>query len=88
MDPSTAHFSIWRSYIQKVNIVAPSRVFVTGGTVLMRNSHDEKKKRELFVFTDMLIIAKQDGPEKLKLLHMIPFDMIFVNNVADDPGNS
>ncbi|KAI8907800.1 hypothetical protein EDD86DRAFT_208149 [Gorgonomyces haynaldii] len=60
-------------FITKVNIVAPSRSLVKSGQIDMFNAQKEKKKREVYLFNDMLVVAKQDG-EKYKLLNMCPFD--------------
>ncbi|KAJ3216189.1 Myosin 10A, isoform D [Dinochytrium kinnereticum] len=75
-------------FTQKVNIVAPSRTMKKNGTLeLIANG--ERKKRELFLFNDMLLVAKSqssDG-EKLKVVAMVPFDMILVNSPPDEAGN-
>ncbi|KAJ3280107.1 hypothetical protein HK104_000900, partial [Borealophlyctis nickersoniae] len=46
---------------------------------------NDRKKREVFLFNDMLIVAKGDG-DKLKCEHQVSFDMILVNSPPDEPG--
>ncbi|XJO78856.1 hypothetical protein BDV3_003234 [Batrachochytrium dendrobatidis] len=69
-------------FVTRVNIVAPSRVMVKNGPVDVRNTQNEVKRREVYLFNDMLVIAKAVG-DAFKLIHMIPFDMIFVNSHHD-----
>ncbi|KAJ3106972.1 Myosin 10A, isoform D [Phlyctochytrium planicorne] len=75
-------------FTQRVNIVAPSRILKKSGTLDMIVSN-ERKRREIFLFNDMLLMAKQTGGdgEKLKLVAMVPFDMILVNSLPEDLGN-
>ncbi|KAH6583550.1 hypothetical protein BASA61_007950 [Batrachochytrium salamandrivorans] len=69
-------------FLTRVNLVAPSRVMVKNGPVDVRNTQNEFKPRQVYLFNDMLLIAKPDG-DKYKLMHMIPFDMILVNSSHD-----
>eukprot|EP00842_Homolaphlyctis_polyrhiza_P004851 jgi/Hompol1/5367/HPOL_004431-RA len=70
-------------FITKVNIVAPSRVMIKNGMLDVRNSHNEVKRREVFLFNDMLIIAKHMG-EQYKLINMIPFDAVQINSGGEE----
>ncbi|KAJ3116908.1 Myosin 10A, isoform D [Phlyctochytrium bullatum] len=88
-------------FTQRVNIVAPSRIMKRAGTVDILTPQNERKKRELFLFNDMLLVAKSIGGSsnpidassatstdgKLKLVAMVPFDMILINSLPEDMGN-
>ncbi|KAJ3334259.1 Myosin 10A, isoform D [Blyttiomyces sp. JEL0837] len=72
---------------QKINIIAPTRLLQKYGPLDLLQPTGERKKREIYLFNDMLLMAKPQGTdgEKLKLITMVPFDMILVNSPADDP---
>ncbi|KAI8833753.1 hypothetical protein BC829DRAFT_407635 [Chytridium lagenaria] len=75
---------------QRVNIVAPSRTLKKSGTLNTITPQNERKRRDIFLFNDMLLMAKPSGAgdnEKLKLVAMVPFDMILVNSLPEDMGN-
>lgn len=46
---------------------------------------NDRKKREAFLFNDMLIVARADG-DKLKSVDQVSFNMILINSPADEPG--
>ncbi|KAI8895110.1 hypothetical protein BC833DRAFT_602380 [Globomyces pollinis-pini] len=68
-------------FVTKINIVAASRTIVKSGPICALNAHGEKKKREIYIFNDMLILTKQDG-DKYKLLSMVPFDDLTLHQVS------
>lgn len=71
-----------------MSLVAPSRSLVKSGSVDANNAHAERKKREVYLFNDMLVIAKPDG-DKYKLLNMVSFDALSVSLVdAPEDGIS
>nr|KAJ3415389.1 Myosin 10A, isoform D [Polyrhizophydium stewartii] len=70
-------------FLTKVSLVAPSRVMIRHGPIDVRGAQQETKRREVFMFNDMLVIAKPEG-EKYKLIQMISFDEIYVNSFHDD----
>ncbi|KAJ3211735.1 Myosin 10A, isoform D [Dinochytrium kinnereticum] len=76
-------------FTQRVNIVAPSRTLKKSGTLNTITPQNDSKPREIFLFNDMLIMAKPFGSdhEKLKLVAMVPFDMILINSLPEDRGN-
>ncbi|KAJ3125743.1 Myosin 10A, isoform D [Nowakowskiella sp. JEL0407] len=72
----------------KVNIITPSRTLVKTGVVDIIVPSGEKKKRELCLFNDTLIVAKANGDGSLKLLEQIPFSMILINNIPVEDSDS
>lgn len=66
-----------------MSLVAPSRFLVKNGTVECHNAVGAKKPREVYLFNDMLVIAKPDG-DKYKLLNMAAFDAIYVNEMQGE----
>ncbi|KAJ3307215.1 Myosin 10A, isoform D [Kappamyces sp. JEL0829] len=74
-------------FLTKVSLVAPSRFLVKSGTVLMHNAQGVRKPREVYLFNDMIIIAKPEG-DKYKLLNMAAFDVITIDlvEVSDSAG--
>ncbi|KAJ3260020.1 Rho guanine nucleotide exchange factor 4 [Boothiomyces macroporosus] len=73
-------------FLTKVSLVAPSRSLVKSGSVDANNAHAERKKREVYLFNDMLVIAKPDG-DKYKLLNMVSFDALSVS-LVDAPEDA
>ncbi len=61
-----------------MSLVAPSRFLVKSGSVKIYNDQHILKTRELYVFSDILIVAKQEG-EKYKLLSTANFDALKIN---------
>jgi hypothetical protein len=51
------------------------------------NVYGERRKREVYVFNDMLVVTKPDG-EKYKLLSMISFDIIAITASPEDEVTS
>ncbi|KAJ3359370.1 Rho guanine nucleotide exchange factor 4, partial [Kappamyces sp. JEL0680] len=72
-------------FLTKVSLVAPSRFLVKSGTVLMHNAQGVRKPREVYLFNDMIIIAKPEG-DKYKLLNMAAFDVITIDLVEVSDG--
>ncbi|KAI9201937.1 uncharacterized protein BJ171DRAFT_601297 [Polychytrium aggregatum] len=65
----------------KLNLVAPSRALIQSGSLTLLVD-GARKKRELFLFNDMLLMAKQlseDPGSKLKVVTTVPFEMILIN---------
>ncbi|KAJ3189570.1 Myosin 10A, isoform D [Irineochytrium annulatum] len=75
-------------FTQKVNIVAPSRTMKKFGAMDLIAASGERKKRELFLFNDMLLMAKAPDAhsDRLKVVAIVPFDMILINAPQDEPG--
>ncbi|KAJ3118691.1 Rho guanine nucleotide exchange factor 4 [Phlyctochytrium bullatum] len=75
---------------QKINILSPSRTMKRHGTLELINAAGDRKKREVYLFNDMFLMTKSLGnggeAEKLKVIAMVPFDMILVNAPPDEPG--
>ena len=71
-----------------MDIMVASRFIVKSGTIdyITNESSTDKKKREMYLFNDSLLIAKTDG-EKLKLFKMIPFDQFLIKDIPDTPSN-
>ncbi|KAI8999847.1 hypothetical protein BC832DRAFT_563834 [Gaertneriomyces semiglobifer] len=72
-------------FTTKVNIVAPWRNLLKSGSVELLKPDGNRSRRELFLFNDMVLLSKSLGgsedtkDQKLKLMDMIPFDVIMVN---------
>ncbi|KAJ3273942.1 Rho guanine nucleotide exchange factor 4 [Terramyces sp. JEL0728] len=75
-------------FLTKVSLVAPSRSLVKSRSIDAYNANGDRKKREVYLFNDMLVIAKPDG-DKYKLLNMVAFDVLSVNliDAAEDAEN-
>ncbi|KAJ3070680.1 Myosin 10A, isoform D [Podochytrium sp. JEL0797] len=75
--------------VVKLNLVMPSRVLKKNGPIDYINKKADRKRCELYLFSDILVLAKPVGGgggdagaaamEKLKLMAMVPFDMILIN---------
>ncbi|TPX30848.1 hypothetical protein SeMB42_g07856 [Synchytrium endobioticum] len=72
-------------FTTKQNIVAPNRTLVRTGMLELVSASGEGKKSHVFLFSDMLMVAKGVGSdgEKLKLVAAVPFDMILVTDLPD-----
>ncbi|TPX67259.1 hypothetical protein SpCBS45565_g03905 [Spizellomyces sp. 'palustris'] len=67
-------------FTTKMNIVAPWRQLLRSASMDLVKSNNERKRREIFLFNDMLLLAKSLGDDhRLKLVDMVPFDMILIN---------
>ena len=75
-------------FTQKMNIISPSRVIKKFGSLNLLCANGDRKQREVYLFNDMLMLAKSIGNdgEKLKVITTVPFDMILVNTPSDEPG--
>ncbi|KAJ3199483.1 Myosin 10A, isoform D [Entophlyctis luteolus] len=88
----------------KLRIVAPFRILKKYGCIDLVKTRGGLRRCELYIFSDMLILAKLPsassssdtlsshnaslGSERLKLVAMIPFDMLFVNSIANSSSQS
>ncbi|TPX38315.1 hypothetical protein SmJEL517_g00307 [Synchytrium microbalum] len=77
-------------FTTKQNIVAPNRTLVRTGMLDMVSASGERKQRNIYLFTDMLMVAKGVGSdgEKLKLVAAVPYDMILVTDLPDETSTS
>ncbi|RKO83834.1 hypothetical protein BDK51DRAFT_33288, partial [Blyttiomyces helicus] len=77
-------------FTSKLNILTPSRLLIKAAPMDLLSANGDRKRREIFMFNDMLLVAKGQGGggegEKLKVVSMVPFDMILINSPSDDPG--
>ncbi|KAJ3410974.1 Myosin 10A, isoform D [Chytridiales sp. JEL 0842] len=72
-------------FTTKTNIVTPSRILKKNGTLDLLTNKD-RKRREVYLFNDTLLMGKPQGSnnEKLKVVAMVPFDMMLVNSLDDE----
>ncbi|KAJ3086942.1 Myosin 10A, isoform D [Quaeritorhiza haematococci] len=70
----------------KFNLMGPSRELIKHGPISLVSANGEKKRRDLYLFTDMLLVTKTLGEEKVKMISMVPFDSILINSPSDQPG--
>ncbi|KAJ3342836.1 cytochrome c oxidase subunit 1 [Gonapodya sp. JEL0774] len=76
--------SLQERFSQKVNLVSPCRMLVReSGPSLHMWAKGDLKPRELFLFNDMVLVAKNLGDSKLKLVDTIPFEAIYVQDLDD-----
>lgn len=66
----------------KLSIFVPSRVLVKNSPIEHLTQSNERKKRELYLFNDMLLIAKPMD-DKLRSMGMVPFESISVSDCPD-----
>lgn len=69
----------------KMPIIAPSRLLVRNGPADLITASNEKKKREIYLFNDLLLLVKPVD-EKLKPIASVPFDTMLINALPDAPG--
>ncbi|KAJ3116826.1 Myosin 10A, isoform D [Physocladia obscura] len=74
--------------ITKINVVMPSRLLIKNGQIDYISKKSERKRCELYLFNDMLILAKPTSDQTstksttasaLKLMAFVPFDMILIS---------
>ncbi|KAJ3223727.1 hypothetical protein HK099_000747 [Clydaea vesicula] len=85
MDNVNKMLELQARFLQKINIVDSTRLLLKNGSLDIVTASGEKKKREVYLFNDMLLVAKSHGDDKLKLVTTVPFDMILINSFADNP---
>ncbi|KAI8615788.1 hypothetical protein BC830DRAFT_260094 [Chytriomyces sp. MP71] len=71
--------------IVKYNIVMPSRILKKNGPIDYINKRGDRKRCELYLFNDVLVLAKPSSNDQLKMMALVPFDMILVN--CPNPAN-
>jgi len=69
---------------QKISIVAPNRHLIREDIVITIHGGDITKNRRLFLFNDMIIIAKKDWKDKYHLVQKSSLRDARVFNVEDD----
>jgi hypothetical protein len=69
----------------KLSIFIPSRVLIKNSPIDHLNSSNDRKKRELYLFNDMVLLVKAMD-SKLKSIAMVPFESILVNSLPDTFG--
>ena len=66
----------------KSSIIAPTRSFIRNGTIDLLVGNDTKK-REIYLFNDMLMIGKVYDNGGIKPIATVSFDMLLVNTIPD-----
>lgn len=86
---------IQEKFANKINIVSPNRILIDSGLFRIsikkfpgsyRTAPGSKKERRIYLFNDMLVIAKLPTKKRkeLKLLESISFDNLVINNNQSD----
>jgi hypothetical protein len=70
-------------FLTKVSLITPSRVLKKSMQIESFNGNGDRRKREVYVFNDMLVVTKPEG-DKYKLLSMISFDTITIHLPKSD----
>ncbi|KAJ3103434.1 hypothetical protein HDU97_010180 [Phlyctochytrium planicorne] len=74
---------IQTTFIEKINIVTPNRYLVREESLHLMVG-DTKKPRRLFLFNDLMLIARKDWRDKLHLIEQANLRNCRVSDVAED----
>lgn len=81
---------IQNSFDEKITLTSPTRYFVREDSILLSSSSPDHKQKlgQLFLFNDLIILAKKDWRDKNRLVEKAYLSDFRVNDEALDPASS